>query len=590
MPVVEQSGLRLEYPIGDEQPRNGMLTLRARVSPPHVNNRVWFAYQVDDGRWQRSQASRESAITNEEQYFLAVDVSSGQVGLKYLAYVRRAGTTLPRGADTRSPDEDPTLKELIVYVSLSHDNGIHRDTRPVKERSEDFEGGLANETTNVEARLVASRDEEQPVSTPRIEPRRSSPKLKLKSDMVSHSNELLPEVPADELMNTPQTLLNSIINDSFENDKTIRAAITDNLKESSTKSIAFTHRAQEVFSNFNPSRVPFDEHRKNYLKRDDDLRDRQKDIIIKGIESRRKSDLKPSLRLANIDELRKFLRETRTDNGSNVQVIDLDKLMSHITLKAPSWHFKAKQSVMTECKAEIEAERRLKAILDSTNTAHEASSNDSSANEISSNAVEATGLDASALTANPTKLVNEFVNLQMGTSTSPESQLRYSVPDHSNQMNNIHNNIQTFELRSGPADVTSYHDFHNLQIAFENIWTEKFDGQLASLGQQLYAEYVKLKDFSGVDDGIDPITSTIEDLKQLMSEARSLADQTVQNLSPAVHSSQGTSNTNNTGTGSSFEGAVAGGIKGAAAATFLPGVDPITATIAGTFAGWLGWI
>src|SRR5215472_13489598 len=108
MPVIEQSRMRLEYPAGDEESSstNGTIMLRARVSPPHVNNRVWFAYQIDEGQWLRSQASRESTSTDEEQYSLAVDVSPNQAGLRYLAFVRRAGITVPRGADAESPDED----------------------------------------------------------------------------------------------------------------------------------------------------------------------------------------------------------------------------------------------------------------------------------------------------------------------------------------------------------------------------------------------------------------------------------------------------------------------------------------------------
>ena len=82
MPIVEQSRIRLEYPAGDEQSirSEGAIKLRARVIPPHVNNRVWFVYRIDEGQWIRRQATREIASTGEDQYFLAVDVSTGRVG------------------------------------------------------------------------------------------------------------------------------------------------------------------------------------------------------------------------------------------------------------------------------------------------------------------------------------------------------------------------------------------------------------------------------------------------------------------------------------------------------------------------------
>ena len=107
MPVVEQSKIRLEYPAGDDQSirTNGTIVLRARVSPPHVNNRLWLAYKIDDGQWVRSQATRESTTADEEQYSLPVDASTGQIGFRYLAYVRRSGITVPSGADRESPDK-----------------------------------------------------------------------------------------------------------------------------------------------------------------------------------------------------------------------------------------------------------------------------------------------------------------------------------------------------------------------------------------------------------------------------------------------------------------------------------------------------
>ena len=117
----------------------------------------------------------------------------------------------------------------------------------------------------------------------------------------------------------------------------------------------------------------------------------------------------------------------------------------------------------------------------------------------------------------------------MDTATSPESHLRYSVADRSGQAD-VDHAIDTFQLRSGPSDVTSYHDFHNLQIAFQSIWTEMFDGQLGTLGKDLYREFVKLKQFNGVDAGVDPSINTIADLEELLSHIKEFAKDTVENI------------------------------------------------------------
>jgi hypothetical protein len=164
--------------------------------------------------------------------------------------------------------------------------------------------------------------------------------------------------------------------------------------------------------------------------------------------------------------------------------------------------------------------------------------------------------------------------LQMDTATSPESELRYSIPDRSDQMNAIHNNVQTFELRAGASDVTSYHDFQNLQIAFENVWTEMFDSQLASLGRQLYEEYVRLKDFHGMDDGTDPAISTIDELKDLMDEIKDFSQVTSANIPSEFHPNTSDSDK---GAGGFVEGvidAVKDGVVPAVAA-----VDPIAAVL-----------
>ncbi|MBI5751725.1 MAG: hypothetical protein HZA59_06210 [Hydrogenophilales bacterium] len=53
-------------------------------------------------------------------------------------------------------------------------------------------------------------------------------------------------------------------------------------------------------------------------------------------------------------------------------------------------------------------------------------------------------------------------------------------------------------LPSGPADVTAFHDFHQLQIAFEHVWTEAFDERLKGRVHELYESIVKLHEEFGV--------------------------------------------------------------------------------------------
>lgn len=67
-------------------------------------------------------------------------------------------------------------------------------------------------------------------------------------------------------------------------------------------------------------------------------------------------------------------------------------------------------------------------------------------------------------------------------------------------------------LKGGPADAVSFHDFHVLQLAFKNVWLHAFDDNLRSGAARLYEETVKLYDEAGVTM---PPFDAIEDINQL---------------------------------------------------------------------------
>ena len=145
---------------------------------------------------------------------------------------------------------------------------------------------------------------------------------------------------------------------------------------------------------------------------------------------------------------------------------------------------------------------------------------------------------ASALEARDVDpLVKDAVAVQMELVTAPESQLSYGkIPNSADDDKVQKETLQNFELRIGASDVTAYHDFHTLQIAFQHVWTRIFDGQLTTLGQDLYREYVRLKDFSGSTASDMPVGS-LADLRRLIDEINKLSqfvdEETPTNLRPA---------------------------------------------------------
>jgi hypothetical protein len=118
-------------------------------------------------------------------------------------------------------------------------------------------------------------------------------------------------------------------------------------------------------------------------------------------------------------------------------------------------------------------------------------------------------------------LVHEKVEDLIGSMRPPESAVDFDVTPRADS-GELQKSIATFELRSGPSDVTSYHDFTSLRVAFEGVWTELFDEQLGTLGRQLFEECVKLKSFAGVDPATDSV-ETLDDLRRLVDEVRGLA-------------------------------------------------------------------
>lgn len=67
-------------------------------------------------------------------------------------------------------------------------------------------------------------------------------------------------------------------------------------------------------------------------------------------------------------------------------------------------------------------------------------------------------------------------------------------------------------LKDGPADLTAFHDFNVLQIAFESIWLRAFDKNLAAGVENLYANTVQLYDDAGLEV---PDFQSIEDVSNL---------------------------------------------------------------------------
>lgn len=90
------------------------------------------------------------------------------------------------------------------------------------------------------------------------------------------------------------------------------------------------------------------------------------------------------------------------------------------------------------------------------------------------------------------------IEKQMKHATSPEEPLRYGVGDRA-KSGEITKDLGKLHLKGGPADVTAYHDFYDLQIGFRHVWTELFDEKVPELGKTIYEILAKVEDYDPED-------------------------------------------------------------------------------------------
>lgn len=105
-----------------------------------------------------------------------------------------------------------------------------------------------------------------------------------------------------------------------------------------------------------------------------------------------------------------------------------------------------------------------------------------------------------------------------------------------NKLVQLRDTINELELNSGPADVASFHDFHSLQIAFPDVWTETFDSSVKSDIERLYDSHVKLHDEYGVTIPSFVELDEIRDLDAFIDDIERASDSLIETVPSVVTS------------------------------------------------------
>ena len=319
-----------------------------------------------------------------------------------------------------------------------------------------------------------------------------------------------PTVPEEPPAQPSTALTAASVAEIFREDSRVRETFATNLKPRTVHLQKSVDAARLAFKTFDASTLSTEERKQRvYLPPDGDLKETLDKIIEDDTqalsEALNKAKLKRSLALRDTEDLRSLMTPVADGKDGLIGRIKLARLEELLQGKLIDIY--RRRDVYTECEAEVEAARHLAKI-------------EGAAEDEEDDEETAETPDAPPQYADATALARAQVSIQMATATSPESKLAFNVSSRSDRKE-TQKHIDTFELRDGASDVTSFHDFTSLHIAFRHVWAEIFDGRLTEMGQLLYAGYVRLSDMTYRDPRYKAI-KTVDDLKRLMAEIRNL--------------------------------------------------------------------
>ena len=339
-----------------------------------------------------------------------------------------------------------------------------------------------------------------------------------------------------------------IIDTAFNEEATVRLKYSEHLTPRIKKDVDSASAAKMAFTGFAPSRFTKGEREpRRYLKPGENLAATMERLIKDGAERIRTDKAQRTLKLVLTDEVQKLI--TTPPDGKGKQTVELPKIFEVINTKFAGSLSRGNEPVMTACIAEMKVQERLDSIEGIKKTDDTPETKDrvkSKTDDASETKDEQTNLTSNEKESASTKdFIAKQVHGLLSHVPSPEEKPVFVAPIAADR-GELRERIEKFELRAGPSDVTSYHDFSSLQIAFEHVWTEVFDERIDQVGKEVYQAYIDLRDFVG--SPIDPVTmlpiqppatvTSIEDIKYLMKEA-SMLGQVTNNATPVSALPQG---------------------------------------------------
>ena len=293
------------------------------------------------------------------------------------------------------------------------------------------------------------------------------------------------------------------IDAAFLERREVRRGLSDNLRALRAESADVADRVTVAFRDWNPiGLTEVEAVRRNYVAPEAELAETQTRVIERRIGVLETARPGLGMRVRRSGDAGKLVEDVKDGKGT----IKIGPLVRHVADR--------QDALVAQPPAPATAVSVATATAEEVVADIEAPASDAKDKKDSAAAAPVPGVD---------EFVDVVVRRQMDSATAPEFRPRFDVIPTGERTDPTQAKIlETFSLRPGASDVESVHDFNVLQIAFEHVWTRVFDGEVESIGRELYKEYVGLKDFLGYDAPDTPIT-TINDLRRLMAEIKELS-------------------------------------------------------------------
>ncbi|MEZ0447568.1 hypothetical protein [Cellulomonas sp. ICMP 17802] len=325
----------------------------------------------------------------------------------------------------------------------------------------------------------------------------------------------------------------------------LKAKVAETTKHATT--------AKAAFAKFAPSALtPADRARGVFLPQGRKLATFQATAVANGVTRLNDTADQRHLRVTLADAASTIIgANDRGQAAIPVKVGGLVKFLDTHLKEAPALTL---PSIVSRCAAQLEAAKRLREGTLGTPTP--APPPTPSADTAVITQQSTSGTTQRSLRAKD--LVHDYLPKLIGTMTSPETPLDPLTSRAT--LDDTERGIDTFQLRAGASDVTSYHDFHTLRVAFDHVWTELVDDNLRALGEEMYALVLAM--LGGQAPQLPAKVDDLDDLRRLLTS--------VAELSGVVERTQ-----NEPGSSGAFSAVATGGIS------TLGGFHPNTSAITG---------